>query len=580
MNKTIKRLISLFLPMKKIVVVAAIAALVQVIFTLIIPIYSGKAVDLIISAHQVDFAGIRHYAVYIIAFSFIVVIGQWVLVRCTNTLSYSLAESLREQMMDTITHMPMIAVDSQPQGDFISRMISDVDAISDGLIQGFPQLFNGILTIVGTLGFMFVISPSITLIVLIGTPVSMIVAQVIAKASYRRFRQQSRLRAEQTTYVNEFISNPLVMRNFAYQATSQVEFDDINMRLYTVGQKAQFYSSLTNPSTRLINNVLYSIVGMFGAISVMNNHLSVGELSAFLTYANQYMKPFNEISGVVTELQSALASAGRVFDLIDEPRSVPDRPDAKVLNKVEGALQLKDVQFSYVPGTTFIDGFNLTVEPGQTIAIVGPTGCGKTTLINLLMRFYLIDGGEILIDHQDYREFTKQSVRQSFGMVLQDSWLFEGTIAENIAYGKPSASLEEISAVARQAHLHETIMRLKDGYQTMLQESSDLLSQGQKQLMCLARMMLIDPPMLILDEATSNIDTRTEIAIQKTFDELMKGRTSLIIAHRLSTIQNADLIVVMRQGKIVEMGRHQALLDRQGFYAHLYNSQFSGQENL
>lgn len=567
------RLFRVMKPSWKAMLLALVCALFQVFFTLLIPVYTGYVVDQLIGTGQVNFTNIVPLLLQMGGFTLIVVISQWGLTRSLNAISYSMIHRLRALCMQTIERMPMAAIDSKQQGDFISRTIHDVEIISEGLIQGLPQIFTGILTVLGTLFFMFRINHSITLFVLVCTPISMVVAAIIARKSYSRFKEQSAARGALTSYMDEFLENPLLVRVFSYQKSAQLKFEEMDQNLYNSGQKAQFYSSLTNPSTRLVNNLLYTIISIMGAFIAISGGLSIGSLSAFLVYSTQYMKPFNEISGVVTELQNAMASCERVFHLIDEPQEKSDIL-ADILQNPKGEITFDDVAFSYQKDKPFIENYNLEIDAGKLFAIVGPTGCGKTTLINLIMRFYDVDKGAITIDRQNIMTLTRSSVRQSIGMVLQDAWLFAGTIRENLVYGKPDASDAEIAEVCRKTYLHDFIMRLENGYDTLISEEDTGISQGQKQLICLARVMLMDPPILILDEATSNIDTRTEKMIQKTIDQMMLGKTSIIIAHRLSTIEKADKIVVMKDGRIVEIGQHNELLKKQGFYHKIYQAQF------
>lgn len=575
MNKYIlSRLFGLLKPQWKVMGIAFVSALVLVIMTLLIPIFTGNAIDMMLGKGLVNFNEIIHQCFGIAVLTGFVVVAQWVLTRSLNKLSYTTIEMFRVQAIETIEQMPLSQMDQMKQGDFIARVITDVELISEGLIQGLPQLFTGVLTIVGTLLFMVSINAGLTLAVVALTPISMIVATTIAKKTYKRFKEQANIRGELTAYLSEYISNPLLVRLFAYQEKTQATFETMNQALYTSGQKAQFYSSTTNPSTRLINNILYTLMVVIGAYIALSGHISVGALSAFLIYSTQYMKPFNEISGVVSELQSAIASAQRVFVLIDAKRESLEPETMEDLQAVRGDIEIKDISFSYTK-KPFIEHFNLSIQSGETIAIVGPTGCGKTTLINLVLRFYDIQQGKILVDGKDISQVTRQSLRKSIGMVLQDSWLFSGTIRENIAYGQADASIEAVVEVAKKARIHDFIIRLKDGYDTVVSEEDAQISQGQKQLICLARILLSNPPMLILDEATSNIDTRTELLIQKTIDDMMKEKTSIVIAHRLSTIENADKIVVMKDGAIIEMGNHQELLEQKGFYSTLYYSQFA-----
>jgi ATP-binding cassette subfamily B protein len=495
--------------------------------------------------------------------------------RCTNIITYKTVKDIRVQAFNKLNSVPLKYIDRNAHGDIISRVINDIDQISDGLIQGFSQLFTGIITIIGTILFMFSINISITFVVILITPLSLFVASFIAKHSHAMFKAQSAIRGELTGYIEEMIGNQKVIKAFTYEDRAQADFEEINNRLYAYGVKAQFYSALTNPSTRFVNGIVYAAVGVIGGISAINGSLSIGQLSSFLAYANQYTKPFNEISGVVTEFQAALASASRVFKVIDEEEEKVDSINSILLKECTGNIEINDVSFSYSENKKLIENFNLSVKPGQNIAIVGPTGCGKTTLINLLMRFYDINSGEIKIDNINIDNIKRKSSRNLFGMVLQDTWLYSGSIKDNIAYGKPNATLDEVIEAAKAAHAHSFIKRLSNGYDTMLSDDGSNISQGQKQLLCIARIMLTQPPMLILDEATSSIDTRTEVYIQKAFNKMMKGRTSFIVAHRLSTIREADLILVMKDGKIIEQGKHEKLLLKGGFYANLYNSQFS-----
>lgn len=494
--------------------------------------------------------------------------------RCNNIVSYKTIKDLRRDVFNKLNELPLKYIDSNSHGYIINGVINDIEIISDGLLQGFSQLFTGIITIVGTLIFMLTINYKIALLVVIITPLSLFTASTIAKACNSMFRKQSEVRGELTGYVEEMIGNQKVVKAFSYEDRAEENFEEINKKLYTYGQKAQFYSAITNPLTRFVNGIVYASVGIVGAITAINGNLSIGNLSAFLSYANQYTKPFNEISGVITELQAAFTSASRVFKILDEKPEVPDKANAINLETAEGNVDINNLYFSYNENKPFIEDFNLKVNPGERIAIVGPTGCGKTTLINLLMRFYNIDSGEIKIDSINVEEITRKSTRGLYGMVLQDTWLFSGSVRDNIAYGKEDATLEEVIEAAKSAHAHKFIMRLPKGYDTILSEDSSL-SQGQKQLLCIARVMLSKPPMLILDEATSSIDTRTEIYIQRAFNKLMEGRTSFIVAHRLSTIKEADLILVMKDGKIIEKGNHKDLLKQNGFYSNLYNSQFA-----
>lgn len=551
-------------------------AVVSVALTLLAPVIIGAGVDLILGPGQVDFQGLTR----IIGILALVILGsalfQWLMGLCTNAIAYRTVRDLRMDIFRKLEQVPLKVIDSRPHGDLISRVINDIDVVSDGLLQGFSQLFTGIVTIVGTLLFMLSVSVPIALVVVVVTPLSLGVAAFIAKRSYTSFQEQSACRGELSGYVEEMLGSQKVVKAFGYEQRSQQKFEEINSRLYRSGVKSQFFSSMTNPCTRFVNGIVYAAVGVAGALAALSGVMTVGQISCFLTYANQYTKPFNEISGVVTELQSALASAARVFEILDEPDEPEDRPNARIVEHSRGQVSLRDVSFRYRADTPLIDGLNLKVASGQRIAIVGPTGCGKTTMINLLMRFYDVTGGRIDLDGWDIRDLTRSSLRAQYGMVLQESWIFSGTVRENIAYGRPGASQEEIEAAARAAHAHGFIMRMPQGYDTPLAEGGSNISQGQKQLLCIARVMLTQPAVLILDEATSSIDTRTELRVQQAFNRMMKGRTSFVVAHRLSTIREADNILVMRDGHIIEQGRHEALLKQGGFYAKLYYSQFKG----
>ena len=569
---TFKRLISFTRPYSGYLAGALLSAVASVSLTLLAPVLVGDAIDLILGPGKVDFSGVFHLLLWLAATVAGVAVFQWLMTLCTNTITYRTVRDLRNAVFQKLEDVPLSYIDAHSHGDLISRVANDIDQISDGLLQGFSQLFTGVITILGTLGFMLSIDVPIALVVVVLTPLSFFVASFIAKGTYNMFREQSATKGELSGYIDEMIGNQKVVKAFSFEGRAQEEFEEINQRLYKCGVKAQFYSALTNPCTRFVNGVVYAAVGIVGALSVISGRLTVGQLSCFLTYANQYTKPFNEISGVVTEFQSALACARRVFAVLDEPEEAEESP--RVLGQCEGNVELKDVDFSYSASKPLIDGLNLSAKPGQRIAIVGPTGCGKTTIINLLMRFYDPKKGSISVDGTDIREVTRESLRGQYGMVLQETWLFAGTVRDNIAYGKPDATLEEVAAAAKAAHADSFIRRLPQGYDTVLAEDGGNLSQGQKQLMCIARIMLTDPPMLILDEATSSIDTRTEIRVQRAFEKMMAGRTSFIVAHRLSTIKNADSILVMRDGHIIEQGRHEELLERGGFYAELYNSQF------
>ncbi len=549
-------------------------AAVTVALTLYVPIVIGEAIDNIVSAHNVDFAAIAALLIRVAIVAGITALLQWIMNTINNRITYSVVRDVRGEAFRKIEVLPLKFIDSHSQGDIVSRVIADADQFADGLLMGFTQLFTGVVTILGTFGFMLSLNVHITFLVVLLTPLSLFAAKFIATHTYSMFKKQSETRGEQTALVDEMINNMKVVQAFSHEDAAVEDFDEINDRLEKFSLRAVFYSSLTNPTTRFINSVVYAGVGLTGAIAAINGNITVGGLSCFLSYANQYTKPFNEISGVVTELQNALACAGRLFDLIDEEPQIPDSPDAKVLANVSGRVDMANVAFSYTPDRKLIENLNLSVEPGQRVAIVGPTGCGKTTLINLLMRFYDVNSGSISVDGDDIRGITRDSLRRSYGMVLQDTWLRSGTVRDNITMGKPDATDEEVITAARAAHAHSFIKRLPNGYDTVIGEDGGSLSQGQKQLLCITRVMLCLPPMLILDEATSSIDTRTEIKIQKAFAALMQGKTSFIVAHRLSTIREADVILVMKDGNIIEKGNHDSLMAKDGFYAHLYNSQF------
>ena len=558
-------------------VLSIILATVSVALTLYFPIITGKAIDLILAKGKVDFDGIIALAKQGVIVILITAVAQWVMNMANNRMTYNIVRDIRKDAFDKIEKLPFSYIDSHSHGDMVSRIIADVDTFADGLLMGFTQLFTGVATIVGTLLFMLSIHIKITLVVVILTPLSLFVASFIAKRTYSMFRLQSKTRGEQTALIEEMIGNQKVVQAFNHEDEALEEFDEINERLQKYSLRATFFSSIVNPSTRFINSIVYAAVGITGAFAVIltGGVFTVGNLSCFLSYANQYTKPFNEISGVVTELQNALACAARIFELIEEPSEIPDDADAYVLKEADGTVDIDNVYFSYVPEQHLIEDFNLHVKPGQRIAIVGPTGCGKTTLINLLMRFYDTNSGKIEVSGHDIMHMTRQSLRANYGMVLQETWLKKGTIRDNICMGKPDATEEEMIAAAKASHAHSFIKRLPKGYDTMITEDGGNLSQGQKQLLCITRVMLCLPPMLILDEATSSIDTRTEIRIQKAFLTMMQGRTSFIVAHRLSTIREADVILVMKDGKIIEQGNHETLLARNGFYAKLYNSQFA-----
>lgn len=558
-------------------ILSLILAVVTVALTLYFPILTGRGIDLIIDKGLVDFEGIVDIVMQGIIVVAITAAAQWLMNMCNNRMTYSIVRDIRRDAFDKIQHLPLSYIDSHSHGDMVSRIIADVDTFAEGLLMGFTQLFTGVATIVGTLLFMLSIQVKITLVVVVLTPLSLFVASFIAKKTYSMFQLQSKTRGEQTALVEEIIGNQKVVQAFGHEDEALEEFAEINGRLEHCSLRAIFFSSLVNPSTRFINSLVYAAVGITGALSVIatKGAFSVGNLSCFLSYANQYTKPFNEISGVVTELQNALACAARIFELIEEPSEAADAEDAHVLSQADGHVDIEHVYFSYVPQQKLIEDFNLHVEPGQRIAIVGPTGCGKTTLINLLMRFYDVNSGKIVVSGHDIMDMTRSSLRGNYGMVLQETWLKKGTIRDNICMGKPEATEEEMIAAAKAAHAHSFIKRLPHGYDTAISEDGGNLSQGQKQLLCIARVMLCLPPMLILDEATSSIDTRTEIRIQKAFLTMMEGRTTFIVAHRLSTIREADVILVMKDGKIIEQGNHETLLAQNGFYANLYNSQFA-----
>lgn len=577
-SKTLKEVLKYIKKYMFYVVLSVVFAAATVAMTLYVPILTGDAIDLIVGKGNVDFS-----AVYAIVKKIIIVVGltalsQWIMNICNNKITYGVIRDIRKDAFEKLEILPLKYIDSHSHGDIVSRVITDVDTFADGLLMGFTQLFTGVITILGTLIFMLTINVKITFVVVLITPISLFVASFIAKKTYRMFRLQSETRGEQTALIDEMIGNQKVVQAFGHEDEALEQFDEINGRLQKWSLKAIFFSSTTNPSTRFVNSLVYTGVGITGAFTVITNPaFTVGQLSCFLSYANQYTKPFNEISGVVTELQNALACAARIFELIKEEPQIPDNEDARVLKDtdVDGALELENVYFSYVPEKKLIENFNLSVKPGERVAIVGPTGCGKSTVINLLMRFYDVNSGSIKVEGTDIRNITRDSLRSSYGMVLQETWLKEGTIRENLCMGKPDATEEEMIAAAKASHAHSFIKRLKDGYDTYITEDGGSLSQGQKQLLCIARVMLCLPPMLILDEATSSIDTRTEQKIQSAFAKMMKGRTSFIVAHRLSTIKEADTILVMKDGSVIEQGNHEELLAKNGFYANLYNSQFA-----
>ncbi|WP_300841265.1 ABC transporter ATP-binding protein [uncultured Acetatifactor sp.] len=552
-----------------------VLAAVTVVLTLYIPILTGDAVDLLLGKGAVDFAGVFSVMKKIAIAMIITAVAQWVMNTCNNHITYHVVKDIREDAFERLEKLPLKYLDAHAYGDIVSRVVADVDTFADGLLMGFTQLFTGVLTIIGTLIFMLITNVPIALVVVCITPVSFLVARFIATRTYSMFKLQSEIRGEQTSLIEETIGNQKIVKTFSREEAVKAQFGEINGRLQDCSLKAIFFSSITNPATRFVNSLVYAGVGIFGAFVAIRGGISVGRLSCFLSYANQYTKPFNEISGVVTELQNALACAARIFELIEEEPQVPDAADAKVLTNATGNVALENVHFSYVPDKKLIQDFNLTVKPGQRVAIVGPTGCGKTTVINLLMRFYDVDSGRITVDGTDIRDITRGSLRTSYGMVLQETWLRSGTIRDNIRMGKPEATEDEVVQAAKAAHAHSFIKRLPQGYDTVITEDGGSLSQGQKQLLCIARVMLCLPPMLILDEATSSIDTRTEMRIQNAFARMMEGRTSFIVAHRLSTIQEADIILVMKDGNIIEQGNHESLLAKKGFYADLYNSQFA-----
>ena len=574
-SATLRRVLRRIRPYSFFVLCSLIVAAVSVAAQLYIPILCGNAIDAMLGAGNVQMASVLKIIARILIVAAAAAFAQWLLSVCNNRITFSVSRDLRNAALRKIQSLPLSYLDSHPSGDIVSRMIADVDTFADGLLMGFTQLFSGLLTIFGTLLFMLSENVPITLVVVCITPLSLVVASFLAKRSYGYFQSQTRVRGEQTALVNEMIEGQKVVQAFGHEAESLASFDEVNTRLQNVSLKAIFFSSLTNPATRFVNNIVYAGVGLVGAVYAVRGGITIGQLSVFLSYANQYTKPFNEISGVVTELQNALACAARVFELLDAEDQIPEADHAAPLTP-DGHVQLENVSFRYLPDRPLIEGLSLNVKPGQRIAIVGPTGCGKTTLINLLMRFYDVNGGSIKVSGTDIRDVTRASLRGSYGMVLQDTWLRAGTIRENIAYGKPDATEEEVIAAAKAAHAHSFIRRLPNGYDTMIAEDGGNISQGQKQLLCIARVMLCLPPMLILDEATSSIDTRTEVRIQAAFGQMMKGRTSFIVAHRLSTIREADVILVMQDGHIVEQGNHDELLAKGGFYAKLYNSQFEG----
>lgn len=574
-KETIKKVLHYIRRYRFFLIVSLVLALITVVLTLYVPILTGQAVDLIVGKGQVDFAGVYHICVKIGIAILLTMAAQWVVNVANNKITYSVVRDIRTDAFEKIQILPLSYIDSHSYGGIVSRVIADADQFADGLLMGFTQLFTGVITILGTLGFMLSVSAPIALVVVVLTPVSLFVAAFIAKRTYQMFRMQSETRGEQTALIEEMIGNQKVVQAFGQENEVGDRFDEINDRLSKYSLQGTFFSSITNPSTRFVNALVYAAVGVFGAFFAIQGGISVGQLSCFLSYANQYTKPFNEISGVVTELQNAIACAGRVLELIEETPEIPDSEDAIKLGKADGKVEIEDVYFSYEPNQKLIEHFNLQVKPGQRVAIVGPTGCGKTTLINLLMRFYDVNSGAIKVSGKDIRKVTRESLRANYGMVLQETWLKQGTIRENIVMGRENATDDEVLAAAKASHAHSFIKRLPNGYDTVIGEDGGSLSAGQKQLLCITRVMLCLPPMLILDEATSSIDTRTEMRIQKAFATMMQGRTSFLVAHRLSTIQEADVILVMRDGKIVEQGNHEELLAANGFYKNLFDAQWS-----
>lgn len=573
-KETLARVLRFAKPYRWYLLAALVSAVLSVSLTLYAPVLIGRGIDQIVAPGKVYFDNLLPILIELGIVAVLAAIFQWLLTLCTNIVTYKTVRDLRSAAFEHMEELPLSNIDSRPHGDIISRIINDIDSVSDGLLQGFSQLFTGIITIAITLVYMLAINFKVGLVVVVITPLSLFVASFIAKHSFDMFRRQSAIKGQLSGCIEELVGNQKVVKAFSYEERAQQQFDRINHQLYDVGVKAQFYSSLTNPCTRFVNGVVYAAVAIVGALSCIAGGFSVGALSSFLTYANQYTKPFNEISGVITELQTAIASAKRVFDVIDEPAQQPDEPDAAHPTGCEGQIEIDRVSFSYEKSHPLIHDFHLQVKPGQRIALVGPTGCGKTTMINLLMRFYDVDAGEIRVDGQPIKKIGRDSLRLLYGMVLQDTWMFKGSVRDNIAYGKPDATDEEVVAAAKAAHAHSFIMRLPQGYDTVLAEDGGNISQGQKQLLCIARAMLTKPSMLILDEATSSIDTRTEIKIQQAFAQMMEGHTSFVVAHRLSTIREADCILVMKDGQIIEQGTHQQLLEKKGFYHQLYNSQF------
>ena len=571
----LKRVLTHIKKYRILVILSFVCAMITVASTLYAPILTGDAIDLIVGKGLVDFDGIKDIIYTFLMVTVVTVISQWFMNIINNHITYSVVRDIRIEVFNHMEELPLSYIDSHKHGDIVSRIVSDIDQFADGLLMGFTQLFTGIVTILATLGFMIAVNVPIALVVIVLTPLSLFVASFIAKRTYHLFHQQSETRGEITALVDEMVGQQKIVQAFGYEDDALDRFEEINNRLEKDSMSATFYSSIVNPCTRFVNNLVYAAVGIIGAISAIMTGFTVGQLTCFLSYANQYTKPFNEISNVITELQNAMACAGRVFELLDETPQVPEKENAHVLTDTKGAIEIKDVNFSYVKDKTLITNLNLSVKPGMRVAIVGPTGCGKSTLINLLMRFYDVDTGSISVDGTDIRDMTRDSLRQNYGMVLQETWLKSGTIRENIAYGKPDATDEEIVQAAKLAHSDSFIRRLPQGYDTVIAEDGGNLSQGQKQLLCITRVMLLLPPMLILDEATSSIDTRTEIRIQKAFNRMMQGRTSFIVAHRLSTIREADVILVMKDGNIIEKGNHDQLMAQNGFYTNLYNSQFA-----
>jgi ATP-binding cassette, subfamily B, multidrug efflux pump len=577
-KSVLKRLMKYTKPYSAFLIGALVSTVINISLSLYGPILIGKAIDHIFSAGKVDHEGMIPILALLGLTIAMSAVFQWIMAYCTNKVSYQTVRDLRIQTYQKINKLPLKYIDGHAHGDMISRIVNDVDQVSDGLLQGLTQFFTGIVTILGTLIFMLTISPVITIVVVLVTPLSLFVAGFIAKLSHKQFIEQQATQGELSGYVEEMISGQKIVKTFHYENRSEKQFDEINRRLYNCGVKAQFYSSLSNPSTRFVNGVVYTSVAVIGSICAVTGRpgpLTIGQISSFLAYANQYTKPFNEVTGVITQIQTAFASAQRLFSVLDEEEEKPDAPDALALKDCEGNIDVNRLYFSYSPEINLIQNMNLSARKGERIAIVGPTGCGKTTIINLLMRFYDADSGAIKIDGTDVMDITRSSLRAVFGMVLQDTWLFSGTVRDNIAYGRKEVTNEEIIEAAKAAHAHSFIMRLSNGYDTVISEDGGNISQGQRQLLCIARVMLVDPPILILDEATSSIDTRTEIRIQKAFNKMMEGRTSFIVAHRLSTIKEADLILVMNHGSIIEQGTHEQLLGKNGFYANLYNSQFA-----